>query len=129
MPRGDGTGPGGMGPMTGRAAGYCTGYTVPGFMNATPGFGQGAGWGGGMFRGGRGRRNSYYATGLPTWARGAAYPPASPYGVPPVPYGAPMQPTQEKEALKNQAAYLEGMLNDIKGRIDELQSESEPEEK
>jgi hypothetical protein len=33
MPRGDGTGPAGMGPMTGRAAGYCAGYTVPGFMN------------------------------------------------------------------------------------------------
>jgi hypothetical protein len=33
MPRGDGTGPAGMGPMTGRAAGYCAGYNVPGFMN------------------------------------------------------------------------------------------------
>ena len=33
MPRGDGTGPAGMGPMTGRAAGYCAGYGVPGFMN------------------------------------------------------------------------------------------------
>jgi hypothetical protein len=32
MPRGDGTGPGGMGPMTGRAAGYCAGYNVPGYM-------------------------------------------------------------------------------------------------
>jgi len=26
MPRGDGTGPWGLGPMTGRAAGYCAGY-------------------------------------------------------------------------------------------------------
>lgn len=33
MPRGDGTGPAGMGPMTGRAAGYCAGYQSPGFMN------------------------------------------------------------------------------------------------
>ncbi len=33
MPRGDGTGPAGMGPMTGRAAGYCAGYPVPGYMN------------------------------------------------------------------------------------------------
>jgi hypothetical protein len=33
MPLGDGTGPTGMGPMTGRAAGYCAGYPVPGFMN------------------------------------------------------------------------------------------------
>jgi len=33
MPRGDGTGPMGMGPMTGRAAGLCAGYPTPGFMN------------------------------------------------------------------------------------------------
>jgi len=33
MPRGNGTGPAGMGPMTGRAAGYCAGYPVPGYMN------------------------------------------------------------------------------------------------
>ena len=39
MPRGDGTGPGGMGPMTGRAAGYCAGYSVPGYMNPVPGRG------------------------------------------------------------------------------------------
>ena len=33
MPRGDGTGPDGMGSMTGRAVGYCAGYSVPGFAN------------------------------------------------------------------------------------------------
>jgi hypothetical protein len=33
MPRGDGTGPMGLGPMTGRAAGYSAGYPTPGFMN------------------------------------------------------------------------------------------------
>ena len=37
MPRGDGTGPAGMGPMTGRAAGYCAGYPVPGYMNPVGG--------------------------------------------------------------------------------------------
>lgn len=31
MPRGNGTGPYGLGPMTGRAAGFCVGNTVPGF--------------------------------------------------------------------------------------------------
>ena len=30
MPRGDGTGPAGFGPLTGRGAGYCAGYPVPG---------------------------------------------------------------------------------------------------
>jgi len=33
MPFGDGTGPAGLGPMTGRAAGFCAGYPVPGYMN------------------------------------------------------------------------------------------------
>ena len=33
MPFGDGTGPVGLGPMTGRAAGFCAGYPVPGYMN------------------------------------------------------------------------------------------------
>ena len=67
MPGGDRTGPMGLGPMTGRAAGYCAGYPVPGFMNAVGGRGFG-GWGG---RGGRGRRNWFYATGLTGWQRAA----------------------------------------------------------
>lgn len=33
MPRGDRTGPAGLGPMTGRAAGFCAGYPTPGYMN------------------------------------------------------------------------------------------------
>ncbi len=33
MPRGDGTGPVGAGPMTGRAAGFCAGAPVPGYRN------------------------------------------------------------------------------------------------
>ncbi|MBC8461292.1 MAG: DUF5320 domain-containing protein, partial [Deltaproteobacteria bacterium] len=36
MPGGDGTGPAGLGPMTGRAAGYCAGFPAPGFANAVP---------------------------------------------------------------------------------------------
>jgi hypothetical protein len=43
MPGGDGTGPGGMGPMTGRAAGYCAGYSVPGYANSAWGNGLRAG--------------------------------------------------------------------------------------
>jgi len=87
-----------MGPMTGRGAGYCAGYGVPGYANPMPGRGFGMGWGrGGGWGGGRGWRNMYYATGLPGWARygyapvwGA--PPAAAYG----PYGAPPTPEQEK---------------------------------
>jgi len=42
MPAGDGTGPLGLGPMTGRAAGYCAGYTVPGYLNPRAGWAFGA---------------------------------------------------------------------------------------
>ena len=50
MPRGDRTGPAGMGPMTGRGMGYCTGYDAPGYASPAPGFGRGRGrgwWGAG----------------------------------------------------------------------------------
>jgi len=41
MAWGDGTGPNGLGPMTGRGAGYCAGFNVPGYAN--PGVGAGRG--------------------------------------------------------------------------------------
>ena len=43
MPYGDGTGPGGMGPMTGRGGGFCKGAGVPGFINFIRGIGRGQG--------------------------------------------------------------------------------------
>lgn len=42
MPAGNGTGPLGLGPMTGRAAGYCAGFPVPGYVNPVAGRGFGA---------------------------------------------------------------------------------------
>jgi len=61
MPFGDGTGPRGMGSMTGRGVGYCTGFGQPGFASMMPrrnwfgfnrGFGRsvGRGRGRGMIR-------------------------------------------------------------------------------
>ncbi len=47
MPRGDRTGPSGLGPMTGRGAGYCAGFRVPGYLNfagRSAGFGRGRGY-------------------------------------------------------------------------------------
>jgi len=50
MPGLDGTGPLGLGPMTGRGLGYCAGYNRPGYANPEPrkffgrGFGRGFGW-------------------------------------------------------------------------------------
>ena len=120
MPRGDGTGPGGMGPMTGRAAGYCAGYDRPGFANPISGgrYGLGRGLGRG-FRGGFGRG----------YGRGFGFYQSAPVNPAPAYYGAPVNwgfPTkeQELEALKTQAAGLEQGLQDINKRIGELESES-----
>jgi len=122
MPGGDRTGPMGMGPMTGRAAGYCAGYGVPGFMNPMGGRGFGGGRGRG---GGRGWRHGYYATGLPGWAR-AGWGGAPAYGAPAYGGPAPMQAPPrdvELETLKAQAEYFENSLAEIKGRIEELESQ------
>lgn len=121
MPGGDRTGPAGMGPMTGRSAGYCAGFGVPGYMNPIPGRGF---WGRGRGRGGgRGWRNWYYATGLTGWQRAAMGAPAWGYGVP---YAAPvaqqMSSEQELEVLKQQASNFEVALEDIRKRIEELES-------
>lgn len=126
MPGGDRTGPWGAGPMTGRGAGYCAGHAVPGYVNAIGGgFGRGGGFGGGR-RGGRGYRNRYWATGIPGWAQGG------PAMVPDVPggyaYGAAAA-REELEVLKSQAQYFEGALEDIKKRIQELETASTAEEK
>ena len=78
MPHGDGKGPSGMGPMTGRAAGFCAGYSVPGYINPIP-------RGGGFRREGRGWRNRYYTIGHPGWMRARMGYPAWDAGVSPYP--------------------------------------------
>ena len=127
MPGGDGTGPMGLGPMTGRAAGYCAGYDVPGYMNPIPGRG---GWGrgrGGWGRGGgRGFRNRFWATGMTgpqRAAMGMAPYGAGPYGMPPYPAFTPPTRDQQLEALKAQAQYFEDALSDIRKQMDDLKAE------
>ncbi len=105
MPGGDGTGPQGLGPRTGRAAGYCAQYPVPGYAN--PNLGRG------FYRGGgRGRRNLYYATGLTGWQRGA-------YSYPP-PVVQAITKEQEAAELTNEAECLENELKEIRKRIQEI---------
>jgi hypothetical protein len=129
MPGGDGTGPAGMGPMTGRAAGFCAGYQVPGYANPIPGrgfgFGRGRGFGFGRglglgFRGGRGGGGymgvPYAAPAYPY--AGAVAPYATPYGVGPT-------REQETDMLKGQAEYFEDALEGIKKRIAELEAKTE----
>ncbi len=119
MPGGDRTGPNGMGPMTGRAAGYCAGYAVPGYMNSIPGWGFGRGFG----RGGRGRRNWFYATGLTGWQRADnGYPFwGNANGNMPAPFSTTTE--QEMDMLKKQSEYLEKTLTDLNQRIQELEAE------
>lgn len=125
MPAGDGTGPMGRGPMTGRGAGFCAGYGVPGSMNSIPGrgFGMGFGRGCGMGRGGgRGWRNMFYATGLTGWQRAAA---GSPMAGRVPPYASAPTREQQLEAMKGQAEYFESALGGLRKRIAELEVERE----
>ncbi|MFA5578562.1 MAG: DUF5320 domain-containing protein [Methanothrix sp.] len=52
MPGGDGTGPAGYGPRTGRGMGYCSGFDAPGYARLGYGRPFGAGRGGRRGRGG-----------------------------------------------------------------------------
>jgi hypothetical protein len=122
MPRGDGTGPMGMGPMTGRRAGYCAGYSGPGFAN--PFFGGGY-FGPRMGRGG-GRgfrlREWFSAAGVPF--RGSVDPFARwPQGGQ-APFAAqPMNREAEIDMLKAEAADLENALKEISERLARLSEE------
>lgn len=125
MPGGDRTGPRGMGPMTGRRAGYCADYDVPGYANPIPGRGYGRGWVGdrggfwgyGRGGGGRGWRHRSYATGRPGWARVApAYGPA--WDAPP-----PLTKDQELANLRSEADWLQNQLEMISQRVRDLEAE------
>ena len=96
MPGRNGTGPMGMGPMTGRGAGFC------GRSSASAD----------AFCGGyrRGYRRMYRETGVPGWARyeGGAH---RPYGL------------NEKQELERQANFFEIRLREINERLSDLETE------
>jgi Family of unknown function (DUF5320) len=110
MPRGDGTGPLGQGPMTGRGAGYCSRYAEPGYASR-PAFGRGmagpdaAGWCGR----GHGYRNRFYATGAPFRAYG--------------PDTETFLGAQEEAALlKSDAERLRSVLERVERRLEKLET-------
>ncbi len=125
MPGGDRTGPAGMGPMTGRALGYCAGYSTPGYTR-----GPGMGWGRGRGRGywGRGRGRGWYGRGY-GWGYTAYdpyYSPAAPVYNVPVPIGSADQLTvlkQEKDYMESELKGIQTALEDISKRIQELEQE------
>ena len=132
MPGGDGTGPMGMGPMTGRAAGYCAGYPVPGYMNPVSGrgrgFGFGRGWGGGRGWGRGWGRGRGWGQGWSSFGPGGGYP----YGAAPYygnsyygdPNASEFTPQQEAEMLKKEAKAMQDEIKSINQRISELESEA-----
>ncbi|MBN1861230.1 MAG: DUF5320 domain-containing protein [Candidatus Thermoplasmatota archaeon] len=114
MPGGDRTGPWELGPRTGRAAGYCAGYNVPGYAN--PGSGRGFGFGGGR---GRGFGRGYWRRGRGFWGP-ARYPYPEPYY--PEPYLEPSR-DEEKTYLENMMKGLEEEIKQIRERLQELSKE------
>lgn len=109
MPAGDGSGPRGEGPMTGRGMGICAGYPAGGYASSPGrrgGFGM-YGRGGGR---GRGWRNRYYETGLPYWRRN----PVQNYPV----YRNQMP--DETENLKHQVQMVADAIEGIANRVNQL---------
>jgi hypothetical protein len=121
MPAGDKTGPNGAGPMTGRAAGYCSGYQAPGYVNLVPRYGR-RGRGRGYGRGwGRGFGGCWYVN--PPTPVPQANPPAY------VPITQQQLPEQEIVTLENyhknlttEKADIEQELEGVKARIEELKT-------
>ena len=101
MPYRDGTGPRGMGPMTGRGAGFCAGYVPPNAGMGGMGLGRGCGRGFGMGNG---------------WRRGWAFREAQ---VQPASYFH----AAELSTLKDQARYFGEALTSINKRISEIETE------
>lgn len=110
MPRGDGTGPRGIGPMTGRAAGFCVNTGMPGYANTWPGrggMGFGRGFGGNRGFGGAGRGRRFMGNNMGSQG----------YMQPVIP-----NPDIEKQALRNQADQLQAELDLIKKRLTEIET-------
>lgn len=98
MPGGDRTGPAGMGPMTGRRMGFCTGYDHPGFNFQNYGFRT--------FRGGgawRGNRRRWFA-----------YPDYQHENIP---------PESEKTILENEISMLKSQLTVLEKKLNSLKEE------
>ncbi|MHA1343713.1 MAG: DUF5320 domain-containing protein [Promethearchaeota archaeon] len=133
MPRGDGTGPAGLGPMTGRGLGYCAGYSTPGYMKG-PGLGwgrgwwgrgRGLGWGRGWWGWGRGLGWGRGWWGRGWWRWGGYYPYATPVAATaPVvaPYTTPMalNPTDQLAMLKQEKEYMESDLKGIQNALKDI---------
>ncbi|MBN2042402.1 MAG: DUF5320 domain-containing protein [Candidatus Aenigmarchaeota archaeon] len=129
MPWGDGSGPNGMGPMTGRGAGYCAGYNAPGYANSGSGGFFGRGFGRGLGRGfGRGfGRGLGFRRFAPAYAQPAQYVPVQsvPVQVSQVqPQSQPQVQYTKEDEIADLRAEKEIIMRDMKaieGRLKELE--------
>ncbi len=116
MPYGDRTGPNGLGPMTGRGAGFCAGYNTPGYANPYGGrFGGRAGYGFGRGRG------AGYGRG---YGRGFRWN-APVYGAAPMYAPAPISKDDEKKYLENEIDIIEKELKAARDRLNEISDKKE----
>ncbi len=106
MPGGNGTGPWGAGPMTGRGMGFCAGYPVAGYMN----------WGFGRGRrqfAGRGFGRMFGLNQYPNWQTTG--------------FGGTNfsgDNINDKESLKQTAEALKAQLDQINRRLEEMAGEN-----
>ncbi|MGB9211625.1 MAG: DUF5320 domain-containing protein [Halobacteriota archaeon] len=110
MPGFDGTGPVGVGPLTGRRRGRCSSDTTlkRAFCGALS-ISRRSG-----IRGyGRGHRWQYLATGLPRWARTSST----------IMLSQAAERAASQAALEREATVLEAELNDLKVRLESLKLE------
>ncbi len=120
MPKGDRTGPMGTGARSGRGAGYCNEFNMPGYANTVitghgkMGMGPGRGGWGGAMAGGRGRRRRCFNAGRPDrmYSGGGSQP-------------QPFNPDLEKASLIIRSQALQSELEAIGKRLDEIDSQGE----
>jgi len=125
MPRGDRTGPQGMGPRTGRAMGYCSGYDAPGFMNPGPGAGGRFGGGGLGLARGCGRAMPGCGIGI-AWGRGGGRGRAAGYGYyPEAASGAPLSADEERGVIERSVTALKSRIEAMEKRLSELSEKGE----
>ena len=106
MPAGNGTGPSGQGPQTGRGAGFCSGNSVPGSMSTGRNY---SARGFRNFRGCRGGRGLFRGFARNYFGQANAF--------------AGTQDFNEAESLKNESRMLSSRLEAIQKRIAEIEEE------
>lgn len=119
MPRGNGTGPMGIGRQSGRGAGYCSGLPRPGYASAGSGCRYGAGYGRGFRGAGSGRG---FGAGFDGMGRGRGGRVQWLQSDPPS-YGR-RDPETDKGVLQRQAEDLQIELDAVRKRLADVDATS-----